>query len=319
MTQAPLAAGKPRGEGACAMKRHPVISGLILSVLIVVATVVAIRLAGRDEGTSLFSGRVGVVLVRGTIIDSLPIVQDLQKFRRDDSIKAVVLRVNSGGGGVAPSQEIYREVVKLRRVKPVVASLGGVAASGGYYVASPATKVVCNPGTVTGSIGVIMSIPELKGLFDKLGIRLQVIQAGALKATGVPDRPLSPAERAWLQDAIDDTHDQFIRDVARARHLPVAKVRRLANGGIFTGRQAFKLGLVDRLGSFTDAVQLAARLGGIEGRPRLVLPDDQSRSWWRRLLREEGRSLVRDLMAELAPPGLLAIYRPSLPQGGGER
>lgn len=290
------------------MKSRHILWAVLLSLLIAAGGGAGIWALGRRSGSGLFAGKVGLVEVRGVIQQPEPVLKALIEFRYDDDVAAVVLRVDSPGGGAAASQEIYREIRRLKRVKPVVASLAGVAASGGYYIAAPCTKIVANPATITGSIGAIATIPDLEKLFAKLGIKLQVVKSGALKGAGQVDRPLSPAERAMIQDAISDTHQQFISDVAKARRLPLARVRAIANGGIFTGRKARRYGLVDKLGNLVDAVNLAARLGGVEGRPVLVRPREKERPWWQRLLLDETRTLVQELLGQALPRGLMYLY-----------
>ncbi len=296
------------------MKSRHILGAVVLSVLIAAGGAAGIWLLDRQMGGSLFAGKVGLVEVRGMIQQPEPVLKALIQFRYDDEVAAVVLRVDSPGGGAAASQEIYREILRLKRVKPVVASLAGVAASGGYYIAAPCSKIVANPATVTGSIGAIATIPDLEKLFAKLGIKLQVVKSGALKGAGQIDRPLNPAERAMIQEAISDTYRQFVSDVAQARGLPLSRVRAIANGGIFTGRRARQYGLVDKLGNLVDAVNLAAKLGGIAGRPALVRPREKERSWWQRLLLDETRALVQELWDRALPRGLMYLY---LPAGGG--
>ena len=195
----------------------------------------------------------------------------------------------------------------------MVCSMGGVAASGGYYIASPCTKIMANPGTITGSIAVISSLPDMQGLFQKIGVKIQIIKTGALKGTGQLDRPLTEAERAMLQSTMDDVHQQFVEDVAQARKLPVTQVRALANGGIFTGRRAKELGLVDALGNYSDAVRLAARLGGIKGKPKLIWPQSERRSWLSRLFGEEAGSWLKHAVEGFQFSGMMYLYQPSVP------
>ena len=203
--------------------------------------------------------------VYGFIESSRPYNEQLIRLRRDSSIKAIVIRVESGGGGAAASQEICREVARTAKFKPVVGSMGGVAASGGYYLLSPCTKIVASPASLTGSIGVILNIPDAHKLMEKLGLSMQTVQAGKLKGMGMIYRSLSEGQKENLQEMIDQTHRQFIADVARGRHMKYEQVAAIAHGGIFTGAKAKQLGLVDALGNFEDAVNLAARLGGIKG------------------------------------------------------
>jgi protease-4 len=262
-----------------------------ISFAIVAAIAAAMAVVGGEAEPGLFGEKVGMIEVRGVISDPAPVLEALEEFRRADGVRAVVLRVESPGGGVGASQEIYRELLRFKKAKPVVASLGGVAASGGYYVSAPCSKIVTNPGTVTGSIGVITTLPDMKELFHKIGVRMQVVKSGELKGFGQPDRPLSQAERAMLERLSQDLYHQFVSDVAQARGLEPEAVRRVADGGVFSGRRAVELGLADQEGNLLDALKLAAELGGIEGRPQVVRPASQEEGWLRRLLAEEAAAL----------------------------
>jgi protease IV len=258
---------------------------LIVQCLVGLALfLVLVALAAAFLGSYLPVGgdRIALVALEGTITDARDIVAQLHRYRDQPNVKAVVLRIDSPGGAVAPSQEIYTEVLKLRREtgKLVVASLGSVAASGGYYVAAATDRIVANPGTITGSIGVIMQIPNLGGLLEKVGIRATIIKAGQYKDLASITRELTEPERQILQGVMDDVHSQFIEAVATGRRMDRAKVEPLADGRIFSGRQALALGLVDELGDLADAVDRAAQLVGISGRPRIV-QDRRSRfSLW---------------------------------------
>jgi len=214
--------------------------------------------------------RVALIRVEGVIIDSKEIVEELRDYSEDPSIKAVILRIESPGGAVAPAQEIYEEILKIKKKKKVIVSMGSVAASGGYYIASPADMIVANPGTLTGSIGVIMEIPNIKGLMDKIGIETQVIKSGRHKDMASAFKALTEEERRILQRILDDVHEQFIKAVAEGRGMKIEEVRRLADGRIFTGRMAKEAGLVDELGNLEDAIMLAGKLSGIKGRPHVV-------------------------------------------------
>ncbi|HLG22687.1 MAG TPA: signal peptide peptidase SppA [Candidatus Manganitrophaceae bacterium] len=216
--------------------------------------------------------KIALIRIEGVILDSNDVVEELRRYRKDDSVKAILLRIDSPGGGVVPSQEIYDEVKQIRQEgkKKVVTSMGTVAASGGYYIASASDKIIANPGTLTGSIGVIMEFANVEGLLQKIGVESVVIKSGKNKDLGSPFRKMKEEERVLLQGVIDDVHGQFIEAVAESRSLEVESVRALADGRIFTGRQAKKIGLVDELGSFQDAVQKTAELAGIQGEPRMV-------------------------------------------------
>jgi len=222
------------------------------------------------------SGKVALVKIEGPIIESKSIVDEIKGYVKDRSIRAIVLRVNSPGGGVAPSQEIYAEVKRAAAIKKVVVSMGSVAASGGYYVSSPATKIIANPGTITGSIGVIMEIPNFKELMDKLGIKTEVIKSGKHKDIASVFRGVGKEERDILQGLMNDVHEQFISDVAESRKLPLENVRKIADARVFSGRQAINIGLVDELGDLEHAIKVAATLAGIEGEPEVVTKKKKS-------------------------------------------
>jgi len=215
---------------------------------------------------------VGLVELKGVIVDSEDIVRQLNYLRNDDSVKAVVLRIDSPGGVVGPSQEIHAEVKKLAARKKVVVSMGSLAASGGYYVASAASTIYANPGTITGSIGVLMKFANLEGLMGKIGMKAFTLKTGKFKDVGSPARTMTGEEKAMLQAVIDDTHAQFVRAVAAGRNLPEGEIRKIADGRIFTGEQAKALKLVDRIGTLQDAIEEAGKLGGIRGEPELIRP-----------------------------------------------
>lgn len=223
-----------------------------------------------------FGSKVALVRVEGPIIESKSIIEEIDGYVKDDSIKAIVLRVNSPGGGVVPSQEIYDEVKKAAARKKVIVSMGSVAASGGYYISAPATRIVANPGTITGSIGVIMEVPNVKGLMDKLGLKTEVIKSGKHKDIASPFREMGAQERQILQGVMDDVHEQFISAVSEGRKMPVEDVREIADGRVFSGRQAVQAGLVDELGDLDQAEKTAARMAGIKGEPEIVTKKEKS-------------------------------------------
>lgn len=213
---------------------------------------------------------VALVKIEGPIIDSEEAIEEIKEYADDSSIKALVIRVNSPGGAVAPSQEIHDEVKKAAGKKPVVVSMGAVAASGGYYISAPATKIISNPGTITGSIGVIMEVPNISGLMEKVGIKSEVIKSGKHKDLASVFRGIGREEREIIQNVLDDVHEQFIEAVANARNMDINEVRKIADGRIFSGRQALEVGLVDEIGNIEDAILEAGKLGGIDGEPRVV-------------------------------------------------
>ncbi|MDZ7372561.1 MAG: signal peptide peptidase SppA [candidate division KSB1 bacterium] len=242
-------------------------------LLVLAAVLFTVLLRGRDLEVVAGEGseRVALVELRGVIVNSEPIVRQLERFRKDRRVRAIVLRVDSPGGGVAASQEIYEAVRRVREGgKPIVCSMGSVAASGGYYVALGCKKIVANPGTTTGSIGVIAEIPNVQRLLSRLGIEVSVVKSGRHKDIGSPYREMTDDERRLLQEWIDDAYHQFVTVVATERSLDSTRLRELADGRVFTGRQAYQLGLVDTLGTLGDAIRLAADLAGIRGEPRVV-------------------------------------------------
>jgi protease-4 len=240
---------------------------------------------GKDSRGGLWSSAIGVIEIRGVIDSDEEAIEAIKRFAQSDQIRAVILRVESPGGAVTPSQEIYRELLRLREKKPLIASLGEVAASGGYYVASACQTIVANPGTITGSIGVIMgTMYNVQGLLEKLGVKGTVIKAGTYKDIGSSIREMTQEERQILKEMLDDVHQQFITAVATGRKMDEAVVRKLADGRVYSGEQAKRLGLVDQIGDFQDAITLAAKEAGISGDPRLVRAQARKKSWWQQLL-----------------------------------
>jgi protease IV len=241
-----------------------------------------------EEGIADSGVKIGVIAIEGVISSDLAegTVRQLTKYADDPSIKAIVLKIDSPGGGVASSQEIYEEVKRVRSSgKLVVASLGSVAASGGYYVACVADRIFANAGTVTGSIGVIVQLANAAELLRRVGVEATVITSGPFKDTGNPTRALRPEERQVFQALVDDVYQQFVEAVAQGRNLPVGEVRQAADGRIYTGRQAKDLRLVDELGSLQDAITYTASTIGIVGKPKLV-QQGKERLWWLKFVLE---------------------------------
>ncbi len=259
------------------MKRGPVLAGIIVSGLIVIVFVISIFFATtrlKKESSGTFLGeKVAVVELKGVIIDSKPIIDDIISFKKNRRVKAIVLRIDSPGGAVGPSQEIYEEVKKAGNEKTLVASMGAVAASGGYYVACAADKIIANPGTITGSIGVLMEFINVKELFKWAKLRSEVIKSGEYKDLGSPLRDMKVEERQYLQEVIESVHGQFKRAIMESRGLSPSQVDEIADGRIFSGEQAMDLGLVDELGNLQDAIAEAAKLAGIEGEPSVIYPE----------------------------------------------
>ncbi|MDD5285541.1 MAG: signal peptide peptidase SppA [Desulfuromonadaceae bacterium] len=245
---------------------------LVLTVLFAISVMIAKTLIGGAD-TSLSSKEgVGMVEVKGMILDSKETIRQLRYYLKQDGIKALVLRVDSPGGVVAPSQEIYEEVKKFAAKKKIIVSMGSLAASGGYYISAPATMIYANPGTITASIGVILKLSNIEALMDKIGIKSYTLKTGKYKDSGSPLREFSAEDRAMLQSVIDNTHEQFIRAVAEGRKLPIEEIRKIADGRILSGEQAKGFKLVDRLGTLQDAIEEAGKQAGIKGEPEVILP-----------------------------------------------
>ena len=250
--------------------------------------------------------KVAMVKIEGVLLSSEQIVDEISNYAEDAGVKAILIRVDSPGGGVVPSQEIYNAVLNARKQgKKVVISMGSLAASGGYYVAAAADRIVANPGTLTGSIGVKMEFANLEKLFEKIGIRGMVIKAGEYKDIGSPYRDMTDSEQKLLQSVIDDVHTQFIEAVAKGRHLPEADVRAIADGRIFTGRQALQLKLVDDLGDLEDSIRIAGELAGIKGKPKVV--HHEKKSSFFQYFREESASWLSDVLARVMGKSMVRL------------
>ena len=230
-----------------------------------------------SDGLMESDNQIAIVEIQGMISQSRETVRQLRKFQRNPKVKGIILRIDSPGGAVGPSQEIYNAVTRIREegAKKIYASLGSVAASGGYYIASAADTIFANPGTLTGSIGVIMAFSNIQDLIGKIGIRPEVIKSGPFKDAGSPVRPISSKERQLLQNLVDDVHQQFVEDVAKGRDLKTEDVARLADGRVYTGRQAHKLKMVDHMGGLQAAIDLLATQAGIVGSPQIVQEEEK--------------------------------------------
>ena len=274
------------------VRRKPFLRGCLTVLLVLGGFFALLLIISRMDDLPVARGeRVAVIPVTGLISDSEPTIEQLKKFVKDDSVKAIVLRINSPGGGVAPSQEIYEEVKKARAKKPILASMGALAASGGYYIACATQRVYANPGTITGSIGVVMPFMNVKDLVEKIGLKGMTVKSGVFKDIGSPMRDMTPQERDLLQGVVDNVHLQFVNAVADGRSLDREDVLRIADGRIFTGEQAKGMGLVDVLGDLEDAISDAGKLGKISGEPKVVTPPKKKISFLE-LLREETRTLI---------------------------
>jgi len=259
--------------------------------------------------------RVGIVEVKGAIgdlqngVDAEKVVKLLKKYEKDDDIKAIVLRVDSPGGAVAPSQEIYDAVKRTRAKKKIVVSMGNLAASGGYYVSAPADKIYADPGTLTGSIGVIFMHFNVRGLLDLAKVEETTLKTGKYKDTLSPFRPLQDTDREEIQAISDDIYGQFVKAVADGRGIPEAKVRELAEGRIYTGKKARELKLVDELGGLDDAVAAAWQLAGQSGEPKVQYPPKEHELSLRDLMRGAFQGAFQGAAEGVRPPesGLMLL------------
>jgi len=272
----------------------------------------------RGESPRISGGpRIGVIEVKGGIglgdggADAEDLQKQVRRFREDDGIKAVVVRIDSPGGSVGPSQEIHDEVAKLAAKKTVVCSLGNVAASGGYYIAVACPKIVAAPGTLTGSIGVVSQFANVKGLIERFDVKMETLKSGKLKDAGNPFRDMTPEDRAYWQALIDRVHLQFMAAVAKGRGIAAAEVRKIADGRVLTGEEAKELGLVDALGNFYDAVDLAKGEAKLSGEPSLVYPPDERSRFLERLMGSAAGAAADAISARLARDAR-AAQRPGL-------
>lgn len=288
-------------KGVNVMKERPVLLGFLVGgavILIFFGVSMLVLPTFRGNGPRLFSGNgngIGIIEIHSTIVESDWIVKQLAQYQEDDSIRGILVRIDSPGGAVGPSQEIYREILKVRKTKVVVASLGGTAASGGYYVASAATKIVANPGTLTGSIGVIMEFTNVRKLYEYAGVSSKVIKSGEFKDMGSWTRELTAKEKTLLQAVVDDVQSQFLLAIAEGRGMALEDILPIADGRIFTGAQALAYGLVDNLGNLNDAIDILSELAGIQGKPRLVRPKKRRISLWDIFFDEFFESAARHL------------------------
>jgi len=281
-------------------QKHPIILGLFILTGIFFLFLGGISLLissfiSQGSKTDIFSKKegVGIIELKGLIVSSEQVLRHLAEFRNSPNVKSIILRIDSPGGAVGASQEIYQEVKRTNEVKPVVASMGSIGASGGFYAALGADTIMANPGTMTGSIGVIIKFPNLEGLFEKIGYKSEVIKSGPLKDVGASNRPMSEEERNLMQDLIDNVYNQFVRDIAAARSMSEESIYKLADGRVYTGEQALEVGLIDSLGNFTDAITLASDLGGLDSKdPRLIYPKVDRKFSLLNLLTNAEQSLV---------------------------
>ncbi|MFQ5427725.1 MAG: signal peptide peptidase SppA [Thermodesulfobacteriota bacterium] len=254
-------------------------------------------------GGGFHKEKVAVVQLKGLISDTTELTRNLESLGERKDVQAVVLRINSPGGAVAPSQELYDSIKRLDSKKAVVASLGTIAASGGYYAATASRRIIASPGTITGGIGVIVQFVSAEALLEKLGLKGYVIKSGKFKDSGSPFRQMRADERAILQGLVNNVNYQFVEAVARGRSMDVRDVKKLADGRIFTGEQAEKEGLIDEIGGLNRAILLAARLGGIKGKPYVMYPEESFFGKWGGVISDNLNGRLSGLF-----PGLRLMY-----------
>lgn len=277
-----------------------VIFGSLFLVILVFA-VVMLGSFGGDGGFGAAPNQIGVIEITGPISDSKQTVADLQKFARNDAIKAIVVRIDSPGGAVAPSQEMFQAVKQAAEKKPLAVSMGSVAASGGYYIALGAPHIFANPGTVTGSIGVISQMFNVQGLLETIQVDVTTLKTGPYKDTGSPFREFTETDRRYFDTLITDIYEQFVGDVAQARGLEVKAVREVADGRVFTGRQALKHKLIDELGTMEDAVAWVKKGAKLDGKHTLVYPPDPNLGLLSSLIKGATQTAVQELKAQQTP------------------
>jgi protease-4 len=269
------------------MKKRPFLMASMTIGAIFLFFLLVIFTSGMLSGGSVVvpvGKKIGILEAYGTIVDARKLIEQINDFRDNDSVKAVVLRIDSPGGGVAPSQEIHAELKDLAEQKPLIVSMGAVAASGGYYLAVAGERLFANPGSITGSIGVIMSFPDYRELLGKIGVKTEVVKSGQFKDIGSSTRDFTDADRELLQSMIDDVHSQFVKAISEGRKIPVDRLRPYVDGRIFTGRQAQAIGLVDELGTFNDAIAYAAKVTGLGDNPDLYFPEPENDDFIERLI-----------------------------------
>jgi protease IV len=293
-----------------------VLAVAVLSLMVLSGLVLGVMSALGDEQRFALGDRIAVIAVDGVIGDDKQILDDIRKFREDASVKGYVVAINSPGGSVGPSQSIYRELKRIRDEDkvPVIAAINAVGASGGYYIALGADSIYANPGAITGSIGVIMELPNVEKLMDKVGVRWQVVKSAEHKDIGSPFKELSPSDRQVLGAMVEDVYQQFVEVVAAERKLSRDTLVVLADGRVFSGRQALQSRLIDRLGNFNDAVAAAGRMAGIGKNPRLAYPVEEKPTLLDVLLGRAAASAVGQLMRPLEEAASTPRVRFLVPQ-----
>lgn len=281
--------------------------GVLFICIIALIVILSYALSGKGI---VMSDKVAVVKIEGVITDSFEVSDKLREYGERDDVKAVIIRIESPGGAVGPSQELYSGIKRLAKKKRVVASMGAIAASGGYYAAVAADKIVANPGTITGSIGVLVEFINASELLAKIGLHGYVVKSGKFKDAGSPFRKMEPDETEYMQLVINDVNSQFVKAVADGRKLKVEDVEKIADGRVFTGAQAMEKGLIDQLGDLDDAIDLGARLAGMKGKPDVIYPDKKGPGILKLVFGESAQTALADIFS-----GLRVMYLASGPVG----
>ncbi|MCX7634114.1 MAG: signal peptide peptidase SppA [Syntrophales bacterium] len=279
------------------MRKHPVLLGILLLTLlggVFFSSLFIVGLLGGKRQAISTREKVGVLNIEGIITASKEINRQIEELAEDDRVKAVVVRIDSPGGGVTQAEEIYGALQELRKKKKVVASMGAIAASGGYLIACASDRIVSNPGTITGSLSAVMHFANAEALLKKVGLQTTVIKSGKYKDIGSPTREMTEEEKALLQGLVDDIYDHLLDVIAKDRKISKEDLQKLADGRIFSGRQAKALGLVDELGDLQHAIQTAGKMAGLKEKPGIVYPTKKKSPWWDLVL----RGAISSLMAE---------------------
>jgi protease-4 len=285
------------------MNKHPFFSGLLFLTLFigifgVFIYLILFKFQAKSSynvvrGSSPYA--IGIINLNGAITSSSGFVRLLNHYKRDNDVKAVIIRVNSPGGEVAPSQAIYEQLMKFRKHKKIIVSMDSIAASGAYYISSAANEIIAEPGTLTGSIGVIMEMPNFYKLMKKVGVSYNYIVSGPYKDIGTPYKEMTPMQRIKLHGVVMNVYGQFVEAVAKGRKLKVSYVKSLANGMVYSGQQALKYHLVDKLGDFQDAVKYAQKLAGIKGRATLIYPLKKRPDLFQSVIKRAVKSFVDNI------------------------
>ncbi len=269
-------------------QKHPFIFGFFLIVMAMVFLYIAMAFFSFAKKNLnlpfLTQKKIGIVNIKGTILNSKDIIEWLDTLKKDPNVIGIIIRLDSPGGAVAPSQEIYEAVKQADHVKPVIASMGSIAASGAYYISVGARAIVANPGTITGSIGVIAKLISFEKILKKIGIKDETITSGKFKDTGSPFRTMSQEEKRYIQNVVNDLYNQFVEAVASGRKMDKEKVKKLADGRVYTGKQAKELGLVDYLGNLDYAISILKKMVNIKEHVRVIEGPEEKRSLLQRLL-----------------------------------